>query len=220
MTASAHRRPPPRRRPPDRTHAPNPIGPALAALVAVAIVVAALVAVDLGGRAAEPSMPSAAARAAVAPPPTPTQGVTPSQLSIPVIGVSQPTLVPLGLLPTGELEAPPDYDHAGWFTGSAVPGDPGPAVIAGHVDSRTGPAVFYRLRELRPGDRIVVGRTDGHSVTFTVDATARYPKDAFPTTAVYGPVPGSALRLITCGGAFDAQARSYIDNIVVYASLR
>jgi sortase (surface protein transpeptidase) len=104
------------------------------------------------------------------------------------------------------------------MTAGPVPGDPGPAVIAGHVDSRAGPAVFFRLRELRPGDKVTVRRSDGRAVAFTVDEVDRYPKDAFPTSAVYGPAPGSELRLITCGGSFDAAKRSYRDNVVVYAS--
>ena len=90
-------------------------------------------------------------------------------------------------------------------------------VIAAHVDSRRGPAVFFRLKELRPGDKVYVPRSDGITATFTVTGVERYPKDAFPTQKVHGPTPDRALRLITCGGSFDYAKRSYRDNIVVYA---
>jgi sortase (surface protein transpeptidase) len=95
----------------------------------------------------------------------------------------------------------------------------GPAVIAGHVDSRTGPAVFYRLRDLRPGDQIRVVRADGSHVRFVVEGAGSHPKDGFPTGAVFGPVPGAALRLITCAGDFDRARGSYRDNLVVFARL-
>jgi len=140
----------------------------------------------------------------------------PVSVRIPSIGVSS-TLVPLRLDDVGVLEPPGDYVHAGWFAGGPVPGETGPAVIAGHVDSRDGPAVFFRLRELRTGDRILVARTDGRTAAFRVVEVGRYPKDAFPTERVYGPVPDVALRLITCGGDFDYARRSYRDNVVAYA---
>ncbi len=92
----------------------------------------------------------------------------------------------------------------------------GPAVIAGHVDSKTGPAVFFRLRDLRQGDIIEVTRA-GAQVKFKVLAVRKYPKAQFPTDEVYGPTPNAQLRLITCGGDFDRNRRSYVDNIVVYA---
>jgi sortase (surface protein transpeptidase) len=139
-------------------------------------------------------------------------------LFIPAIGVRESSLVLLTLQPSGELQVPADFDRVGWFAGGPVPGSPGPAVLAGHVDSRSGPAVFYRLKELRSGDEVTVWRSDGLVVRFTVDSVHRYPKNAFPTDTVYGPTPGVALRLITCGGSFDAARRSYRDNIVVYAS--
>ena len=98
-----------------------------------------------------------------------------------------------------------------------MPGDRGPAVVAGHVDSVAGPAVFYRLRELRPGDEVVVDLSDGRTVTFRVTGSLQVPKDAFPTEEVYGPTPDAELRLITCGGEFDRSVRSYEDNTVVFA---
>jgi LPXTG-site transpeptidase (sortase) family protein len=118
--------------------------------------------------------------------------------------------------PQGELTPPRNFAKAGWYADGTPPGDTGPAVIAGHVDSRTGPAVFYRLRELERGDRIEVVR-GGRTLTFTVTSTAWYPKDEFPTGEVYAPTPDRQLRLITCGGVFDHTLRSYKDNLVVYA---
>lgn len=150
----------------------------------------------------------------------PLPAVQPVGLHIPAIGVSESTLVSLRRTPSGELEVPADFARAGWFADGVPPGAPGPAVIAGHVDSRDGPAVFYRLRELQPGDTVDVALSDGTVAGFVVDDVQRHPKDAFPTAAVYGPVPGSALRLITCGGSFDAAVRSYRDNVVVFASPR
>jgi sortase (surface protein transpeptidase) len=148
--------------------------------------------------------------AEVAPPPV--------GLSIPAIGVDERTLVPLGRNPDGTMEVPQDFARAGWFTGGPAPGTSGPAVIAGHVDSRSGPAVFFRLRELEPGDVVTVRLADGRQSRFVVDGVSLYSKDDFPTEAVFGPVPGVALRLITCGGGFDRVARSYRSNVVVYAS--
>jgi sortase (surface protein transpeptidase) len=146
--------------------------------------------------------------------------VRPVRLRIPAIGVDAPALVPLGLGADHELEAPAKFGDVGWYAAGPVPGDAGPAVIAAHVDSRSGPAPFFRLRDLRDGDQVFVARSDGQETRFVVDTVQRYPKNAFPTDAVYGPAPGSALRLITCGGSFDAAKRSYRDNIVVYASTR
>jgi sortase (surface protein transpeptidase) len=142
----------------------------------------------------------------------------PVHIRIPAIGVSA-AVVRLGLNRDGTLQVPGDYDVTGWFTGGPAPGATGPAVIAGHIDSKRGPAVFYRLRELRPGQEITVGRSDGSSVRFAVDGVAQYPKHAFPTAAVFGPSPEPLLRLITCGGVFDRSQRSYRDNVVVTARL-
>jgi sortase (surface protein transpeptidase) len=116
------------------------------------------------------------------------------------------------------MEVPGDYQVAGWFTGAPQPGQLGPAVIAGHVDSRTGPAVFYRLRDLRPGNEIRVVRADHRVVRFKVDSVASYPKRSLPTDAVYGATTTPALRLITCAGTFDQSSRSYRDNLVVSAT--
>jgi len=146
------------------------------------------------------------------------QPALPVRLQIPAIDVSTP-LVKLGRLPDGSLEVPKDWDTAGWYDKGPRPGQPGPAVILGHVDSQTGPAVFYQLRALRPGDTVRVGLADGRVLVFRVQRVQRYPKDEFPTEAVYFPTLNRELRLITCGGEFDYAARSYRDNIVVYATL-
>jgi hypothetical protein len=142
----------------------------------------------------------------------------PMRLRISAIGVNA-TVQPLGLLADGTLQPPSAWQIAGWYDGGVTPGDPGPAVIAGHVDSISGPAVFYRLRQLRPGDVAVVQRRDGRQLTFVVDSLAVYPKVAFPTAAVYGPTPLPMLRLVTCTGDFDWHAHSYLDNLVVSAHL-
>ena len=138
----------------------------------------------------------------------------PSRIRIATIGLDSP-LATLHVV-KGALQPPKQFGQAGWYADGTVPGDTGPAVIAGHVDSKAGPAVFYRLRELVPGDKVEVWR-GGTVVTFTVTRSAWYPKSAFPTDAVYGPTPDRQLRLITCGGVFNHALRSYRDNLVVYA---
>jgi Sortase domain len=143
----------------------------------------------------------------------------PVSIRIPRIGVVS-RLVRLGLGAGGVLEVPTDYGKAGWFADGPEPGQVGPAVIAGRVDSKDGPAVFYRLRELRGGDEIAVERADGRTLVFVVEGRDQFPKDAFPSETVFGPVAWPALRLITCGGSFDRSAGSYRDNVIVYARLR
>jgi sortase (surface protein transpeptidase) len=162
--------------------------------------------------AATPTTHPTASRSA----PLPRSG--PLRLRIPAIRVDAP-LVPLGLQPDGSMQVPADFAVAGWYVHAPTPGELGPAVLAGHVDSRAGPAVFYRLATLRPGDRVTVSRQDGRVAAFTVDRIARYPKARFPTTEVYGDLPYPGLRLITCGGSFDPGAGHYRDNVVVFASL-
>lgn len=126
----------------------------------------------------------------------------------------------LGLTDEGAMEVPRGdvYDLPGWYVHGPRPGEPGPAVIGGHVDSRTGPSVFHRLGALEPGDRIEIGYDDGTVARFTVDRGERHPKEAFPFEEVFGDTSAPELRLITCGGAFDHGARSYDDNIVVFAT--
>jgi hypothetical protein len=140
----------------------------------------------------------------------------PLRLRVPTIGVDS-SLARLAVDATGALVPPADFGQAGWFAAGPAPGELGPAVLAGHVDSRRGPAVFFRLDQVRPGDEVLVDRADGTTVRFTVTRVASYPKTAFPTAEVYGPAPDPQLRLITCGGAFDRSRRSYLLNVVVYA---
>jgi len=144
-------------------------------------------------------------------------GGRPVSIDIPSIGVHT-TLQQLGLDSDGALEPPTDLTEAGWYTGSPVPGQAGPSVIAGHVDSFQGPAVFFELKQLKPGDTVTVGLSSGRQAVFSVMLVQEYPKDAFPTADVYGARPDPELRLITCGGGFTAG--HYLDNIVVYANLR
>ena len=166
---------------------------------------------------AQPARPPAGTVAAAARPVTAARVARPVYLSIPVIGVHT-RLITLGLTAQGTLQVPASTSVAGWFTASPRPGQPGPAVIAGHIDSTSGPGVFFRLRLLRPGDRVYIRRADGTLAVFGVYAEQSYPKDRFPTQRVYGPAPGPELRLITCGGTFDAAIGSYLSNIVVYAA--
>lgn len=137
----------------------------------------------------------------------------PTSVRIPAIDVDEPELLRLGIADDGTAEVPQDYDRVGWFDHDG----PGPTVLLGHVDSRSGPAVFYRLRELRPGDVIEVGRSDGTLGRYRVERVQQVAKDAFPTFEVFGAAPGDVLRLVTCAGEFDRGARSYLDNLVVHA---
>jgi hypothetical protein len=214
-------------------------------LAAAAVTAAALLACagddDRGGRPATAAGPAdttvttstapATTATTVPPPTTPPPTAAPSttttvpvdaeapdpvRVAIPGIGVDAP-VVPLGLGPGGELVPPTGVVETGWWQAGPEPGEPGPAVIAGHVDSRRGPAVFHRLRELVPGDRVEVIRADGSGVAFAVERIERHPKQAFPTDAVYGATDGPTLRLVTCGGAFDHSTGHYVDNVIVFA---
>ncbi|WP_116051267.1 class F sortase [Amycolatopsis palatopharyngis] len=144
----------------------------------------------------------------------------PTAISIPTIGV-QSSMITLGQNPDGTMEVPqpgPDYDKTGWYKHSPTPGELGPSVIAGHVDSaEKGPSVFFRLGAMQAGDQVSVTRADGTVAEFTVDRVEQYEKDQFPTLDVYGNTDTAQLRLITCGGEFDDQTDNYLDNIVVYA---
>jgi len=145
----------------------------------------------------------------------------PVSLEIPAIKVRS-DLLQLGLNPDRTVQVPPlERDsRAGWYEYSPTPGQLGPSVILGHVDSaKYGPGIFYRLGALRPGDTVTVGRTDRSTATFRVDRVVSYPKNRFPTLEVYGNTDDAQLRLITCGGKFDFSAHSYEDNIVAFATL-
>ncbi len=142
----------------------------------------------------------------------------PLSITIPAIEVTS-TLEDLGLGKNRAMETPRDPDKAGWYTPGPTPGSLGPSVIAGHVTWDGAPAVFFKLTELDPGDRIDVRRADGSTAAFTVDRTAVYPKDEFPTVEVYRNLDHAGLRLITCGGEYSASDSRYADNVVVYATL-
>jgi hypothetical protein len=143
----------------------------------------------------------------------------PIRITIPKIQVDS-ALDPLGRAADGTVEVPKRWEVAGWYALGPRPGDPGSAVILGHVDSTSGPAVFYRLRELRRGDEIDVRRADGSVVRFVVERTALYDKQHFPTDAVYYPTLAPALRLVTCGGRFDFSTGHYRSNVIVFATIR
>ncbi|WP_328655249.1 sortase [Micromonospora sp. NBC_00330] len=145
----------------------------------------------------------------------PTPHGPPTRVRVPRIDVDSPLAV-LGLDRAGVLIPPTDFHTPGWYGGGPAPGDTGPAVLAGHLDSRRGPAVFARLGELRPGDLVEVWR-GGQRLPFRVTGSLRTRKDQFPTAVVYGPTPGAELRLVTCGGDFDRRRGHYVDNVVVFA---
>ena len=141
----------------------------------------------------------------------------PRWIRIAAIGVSAP-MVALGVNPDRTLEVPRRWGDTGWYIGGPKPGEQGPAVIAGHVDSTSGPAVFYRLGELRRGAMVRIRRADHSVVAFRVQGIERWPKDRFPTRRVYRRTARSTLRLITCGGSFNAATGHYTDNVIVYAT--
>ncbi len=145
----------------------------------------------------------------------------PVSVAIPAIGVRS-RLLHLGLNPDGTIQVPSlltSADEAAWYKYSATPGQPGTAVIEGHVDSYHGPAVFFRLGALRPGNRIAVTLADGDTAVFRVTGVREYTKEEFPAKTVYGPASYPALRLITCGGDFDPATGHYLSSVVVFAVL-
>ncbi len=146
-------------------------------------------------------------------------GSVPTAISIPAIGVDE-EVFPIGLGPDGGLLAPSGdrADLAAWFEGSPTPGELGPSVIEGHVTWRGKPSVFFDLGALEAGDRIEVAREDGRPATFEVYDAVRYPKEEFPTLAVYGRTAGPELRVITCGGDLDSDGH-HLDNTVIFARL-
>lgn len=162
-----------------------------------------------GTRLAEPRAP------AEVPGPEPTESVEPARIRIEAIGVSA-DVEAVRLATDGTLGIPTDVATVGWFVGGSRPGEMGPAVMVGHLDSVDGPAVFARLSELRAGDLVTVEDGEGSALTFTVSAVTRHPKQSFPTQAVYGPTPDAELHLITCGGRYSRDD-GYTDNVVVTA---
>jgi Sortase domain len=184
---------------------------------------AGLAAASQTGRAATPVgrtalVPIPKGKWAAVPPSASRTVAEPVSLVIPAIGVRS-GLVHLGITRAGTLQVPANPAVAGWYAASPRPGEPGGAVVAGHIDSLQGPAVFFRLRLLHPGERIYIRRADGTLAVFRVTTVRSYPKSRFPTKAVYGPTPDAQLRLITCGGTFDPATRHYLSNTIAYASL-
>jgi sortase (surface protein transpeptidase) len=142
----------------------------------------------------------------------------PARIVIPAIGVSAP-IIPLALNADGTMQVPQSFSVAGWFRPGPEPGEPGPAIVVGHVDSRSGPGVFYRLRALGRGDRIKIVLVDRRTLQFVVTGSREASKRNFPTKVVYRRTSGPTLRLITCGGRFDSSTGHYVDNHIVFARL-
>jgi sortase (surface protein transpeptidase) len=142
----------------------------------------------------------------------------PVHITIPAIGVTA-RIVPLGLNPDRTLEVPKNLADTGWFTEGPEPGERGAAVVVGHVASLSGSGVFYRLRDVRPGDVIRIRLRDGEIVRYRARSMLVVPKTAFPTRRVYAQTPRPTLRLISCSGTMDASSGHHPDNRIVFASL-
>ncbi|MFE9917841.1 class F sortase [Micromonospora sp. NPDC005553] len=193
--------------------------PAVVALLGVTGL--GLITVGLTADPARPPQASADAPTRTHPAPdlAPLPPAAPVRVQIPAIDV-RADIVPVGADAAGVLEVPP-LDRptlAGWYRYGVSPGETGNAVLVGHVDAPSGPAVFFDLGRLRAGQQVQVTRADARVATFTVDDVRAYPKEHFPTALVYGPADAAGLRLITCGGRFDAATGNYVDNVVVFAT--
>lgn len=141
---------------------------------------------------------------------------TPFFLSVPALGIQCSPLQRLGENPDGTVGVQTIFRQAGWYTGSVSPGQVGPTVILGHVDSSRVTGIFFRLGDLRPGDTVSLPRADGRTVTHPSTGARECPKDQFPTLCVYANTPVPTIRLITCRGRFDTATRHYLSNIVAY----
>ncbi|WP_410637775.1 class F sortase [Amycolatopsis sp. lyj-346] len=183
----------------------------------------ALVLALAGCATAEPPKPAAAPVPSVpssVPVTKPFKGLRPTSVRIPKIG-AESSLLAVAVKPDGSISVPSVHTpmQAAWYKLSPVPGDVGPAVVLGHVDGDRKPGIFFKLKDLAPGDEVDIDRSDGRKLKFVVDRVTQVPKDTFPREAVYGNSDKPELRLITCGGAFDHAEHSYRDNIIVYANL-
>lgn len=215
-------------KPPEPTRsrtAQNPTGRALLWPAAAVALGALLMFNSVEGTGTTEPRPTAVASAV----PGPTASVdenlvlprsAPTRLAIPSIGVNAP-FTALSLDANGQLAPPPADDNnlVGWYQGGASPGENGPAIVAGHVDTKTGPAVFMLLYALKPGNTVDIAREDGSTATFEVDSVEEFSKADFPDDRVYSNTSTPQLRLITCGGTYDRQAKNYTDNVVVFAHL-
>lgn len=181
--------------------------------------------------AAAPTAPRAAPAVAALLPPgfsqplaappqaAPPQAAPPVELAIPVVGI-QSRLIGLRLNNDGTVQVPQDYAVAGWYSDGSRPGDAGPpAVLVGHVDSASGPGVFFRLPQVRTGDAVLIRSADGRVLRFVVYDAQNYSKTAFPADRVYAPAPTPELRLITCTGVFNRATGHYESNLVLSARL-
>ncbi|MET8947235.1 class F sortase [Streptomyces sp. NPDC004542] len=194
---------------------------------AIALLAVALIGGRQGpsGSSGSPDAPSAAGASTAAAPDDPRTDKRlprsrPTRLSIPKISVDAP-FTSLAIGDSGRLQPPPadDTNLVGWYSDGVSPGEPGTAVIAGHVDTATSAAVFADLDRLQPGDRFTVERADGTKPSFVVDSTETFAKDAFPSKRVYADTPRAEVRLITCAGDYDRTVKDYTDNLVVFAHL-
>ncbi|WP_406348247.1 class F sortase [Streptomyces sp. NBC_00144] len=181
--------------------------------------------IGFGNPAGDAKVQSAAAASATPRTPLPAAAAPlprsePTRLTIPTIAVDAP-FTPLDLDTSGKLNPPPadNTNMVGWYRGGATPGERGAAIVAGHVDTKTGPAVFLLLRTLKRGNEVDIARKDGTVATFKVDSVETFSKADFPDKRVYGDTPDAQLRLITCGGEYNRAAQDYEDNVVVFAHL-
>lgn len=147
--------------------------------------------------------------------PLPLDAAAPTGIEIPAIGVTRDSIMKLGFNEDLSLQVPRDATTVGWFSKGSAPGTDGPAVFASHINYGGVKGGFADIEDLRAGDEVVVHRADGVSVTFVVDRVDEASKKAFPTAMVYGPTTRPEIRLITCGGDFDAATRNYEDNVIV-----
>ncbi len=206
--------------------------------VVLALAGAGLVIVAVARRRSPPPAPSASAAGSIGSPTTETAATVPrstragavpttvpglsfsapTELTIPSLGVDS-ELVRLDRNADGSVQVPESFHVAGWYQHSVSPGQVGPSVFLGHVDSKSGPGIFYRLGSMRPGDKVAVKRSDGTVANFVITGVRQYPKTGFPTIDVYGNTPTPTIRLITCGGAFDSATGHYLSNIVAFGQL-
>ncbi|GCD92439.1 class F sortase [Embleya hyalina] len=144
----------------------------------------------------------------------------PVTVDIAEIGVHAP-VTSVDLDADGAVQVPPAEGErrAGWYDQGPTPGELGPAVLVGHLDSAAGPAVFYEVGNLRPGATVEIRRADQSTAIFTVDTVERFTKTDFPTQRVYGDLNRAELRVITCGGEYDADKGGYQDNTILFAHL-
>ena len=143
----------------------------------------------------------------------------PTHISIPELGIEAEFEAPVGVSSTGELEVPEGFDTVAWYEYGPTPGEKGPAVVLGHVDSYVGPEIFHQLWRLKPGDEIEILREDGKVAVFEVLSSKEYPQSQFPFEEVYGDIDHAGLRLITCSGSYDHGAMRYSHNLIVFAAL-